>query len=316
MSISAQIKNPKEDILLNEYVINITDNFLSRDKIPHAILFSGNEWVGKLHNSLFFAKKLLSYSGKKDDSSFNILEEVDSLVDKFSHPDLLYISKSDSKKGISVDHIRNLTKFLSLTPSKGRYRVAIINPAEDLNINSANALLKELEEPINNTVIILICHNKHKLIDTIKSRCLCLDFKNLTEEIYLNSPENSEFSKDKLKEVQKISNNSPYIAKEILSSDVINLCDEFMNITISNVINISKVTKIAKKLDEDFTGRTKDNFYKLLLSEESNKIKNGTKSNLKIDNWFNLLSIYNNSKKSNLDTQDCLKEIINIIKYN
>ena len=86
------------------------------------------------------------------------------------------------RSSIRVDEIRRLSTFFSLSVSDGGSRVAIIDCADDLNVNAANALLKTLEEPPKNTVFLLISHNPESLLPTIKSRCRELRLANLSEK--------------------------------------------------------------------------------------------------------------------------------------
>ncbi|MDP2116732.1 MAG: DNA polymerase III subunit delta', partial [Brevundimonas sp.] len=81
-----------------------------------------------------------------------------------------------TKKSISVDQARDLPEFFSKSPSQARYRVAIIDAADDLNMNAANALLKVLEEPPERGVLFLVTHAPGRLLATIRSRCRRLAF--------------------------------------------------------------------------------------------------------------------------------------------
>ena len=97
-----------------------------------------------------------------------------------SHPDLLVLERAveggKTKKSISVDQARELPEFFSKSPSQARYRVAIIDAADDLNLNAANALLKVLEEPPERGVLFLVTHAPGRLLATIRSRCRRLAF--------------------------------------------------------------------------------------------------------------------------------------------
>ncbi|MEL7492139.1 MAG: DNA polymerase III subunit delta' [Pseudomonadota bacterium] len=105
------------------------------------------------------------------------------LVTSRAHPDLFVAERRwDEKKGrfeaeITVDTIRTLTAFLQRTPAMGGWRVAIIDSADELNRNASNALLKVLEEPPSNTVLLLVCNAPGRLIPTIRSRCRRLDLR-------------------------------------------------------------------------------------------------------------------------------------------
>ncbi len=81
-----------------------------------------------------------------------------------------------TKKSISVDQARELPEFFSKSPSQAKYRVAIIDAADDLNLNAANALLKVLEEPPERGVLFLVTHAPGRLLATIRSRCRRLAF--------------------------------------------------------------------------------------------------------------------------------------------
>ncbi len=97
-----------------------------------------------------------------------------------SHPDLLVLERAveggKTKKSISVDQARDLPEFFSKSPSQAHYRVAIIDAADDLNLNAANALLKVLEEPPERGVLFLVTHAPGRLLATIRSRCRRLAF--------------------------------------------------------------------------------------------------------------------------------------------
>ena len=86
------------------------------------------------------------------------------------------------KRNISVDQARELPEFFAKSPSRARYRVAIIDAADDLNMNAANALLKVLEEPPERGVLFLVTHAPGRLLPTIRSRCRRLAFPNWSLE--------------------------------------------------------------------------------------------------------------------------------------
>jgi len=100
-----------------------------------------------------------------------------------SHPDLHWVQPADVGKPIPVDAIRHLIDFTALTPQYNRYRIAIIQPAESMNRNAANSLLKLLEEPPSNTLLLLISHQPMRLLATIRSRCQRLDFSHVDKAL-------------------------------------------------------------------------------------------------------------------------------------
>jgi len=89
-----------------------------------------------------------------------------------SHPDHFLLQPEEADKAILVDQVRSLVSFVSQTAQLGGRKVILIEPAEAMNLNAANALLKSLEEPSGNTVMLLVSHQPSRLLATIRSRCV------------------------------------------------------------------------------------------------------------------------------------------------
>ena len=148
------------------------ENFVSLykyDKLPSKILISGKKGIGK---SLLINNFLLKVFNSKNDQE---------LITNMTHPNILNIKKTNDKKNIEIDQIREVVKFTNQSSFNNKARFIIIDDAEFLNINSSNALLKNLEEPNENVFFILIFNSDMSLLDTIKSRCI--EFKiNISNE--------------------------------------------------------------------------------------------------------------------------------------
>ena len=99
------------------------------------------------------------------------------LIKAESNPDFIKISPEEEGKAIKVDQIRGLIEKIALTSHGKTYRVIIISPADALNINASNSLLKTLEEPPANTILILITDKPSKLMATIRSRTQMIRFE-------------------------------------------------------------------------------------------------------------------------------------------
>ncbi|NBB52908.1 DNA polymerase III subunit delta' [Rhizobium sp. CRIBSB] len=155
---------------------------LSRGRLHHAWLLCGVEGLGKATFAYRAARRLLGASADPSRGPLGARPDdpVSRLVSAQSHPDLLVLERmvegGKTKKAISVDQSRELPEFFSKSPSQATHRVAIIDAADDLNTNSANALLKVLEEPPENGVLFLIAHAPGRLLPTIRSRCRRLTF--------------------------------------------------------------------------------------------------------------------------------------------
>jgi len=87
------------------------------------------------------------------------------------------------KSQITVDEVRKLRNFFALSAADGGRRVVIVDAADDMNVNAANALLKVLEEPPANTTLLLICHQPSRILPTIRSRCRTLRLSELSAEL-------------------------------------------------------------------------------------------------------------------------------------
>ena len=155
---------------------------LERGRLHHAWLLCGVEGMGKATFAYRAARRLLG--GKPDEGRGPLGvrpdDPVSRLISAQSHPDLLVLERlvegGKTKKSISVEQARDLPEFFSKSPSQAEYRVAIIDAADDLNINAANALLKILEEPPERGVLFLVTHAPGRLLATIRSRCRRLAF--------------------------------------------------------------------------------------------------------------------------------------------
>lgn len=89
-----------------------------------------------------------------------------------THPDNFILEPEEADKSIKVDQVRELVNFVVQTAQLGGRKVVLVEPAEAMNLNAANALLKSLEEPSGDTVLLLISHQPSRLLPTVKSRCV------------------------------------------------------------------------------------------------------------------------------------------------
>lgn len=146
-------------------------------RFPHALLVSGARGIGKATFAYRLARFLLSpqeaagglFGDALPPESLRIGPEKETFkrIAAGSHSDLLALEGDD----IKIDQVRAVPAFLSMTPAESDWRVVIIDSADAMNRNAANALLKTLEEPPARAVLILISHNPGALLPTIRSRC-------------------------------------------------------------------------------------------------------------------------------------------------
>lgn len=168
-----------------------------RTRLPHALLLKGAQGIGKLDLALSFAQSLLCEKNLADgmacqQCSFCHWFEQDSHPDyRLIQPDALTAAEDGEEKPsgkkpsreISVEQIRNLSSFANLSAHCGGYRVVIIYPAEAMNHNAANSLLKTLEEPTDKLLFLLVTHKPQQLLPTILSRCLSITVHTPTRDV-------------------------------------------------------------------------------------------------------------------------------------
>ncbi|HIQ07401.1 MAG TPA: hypothetical protein EYH35_02970 [Thiotrichaceae bacterium] len=140
------------------------------DHMAHALLFTGGEGIGRRHFVDRLVASLLCNNITEEGRACGQCQACQ-VHRGGAHPDYLAVGLPEGKKQIPVAAIRTLTEFLTLSCSYGGFRVVFIDAADQMNVNAANSLLKSLEEPPPNTVIILLAEQSLKLPITIRSRC-------------------------------------------------------------------------------------------------------------------------------------------------
>lgn len=159
-----------------------------RNRLPNALLLKGAEGIGKLDLALDYAQSILcekplpsGFSCQTCSSCHWFLQETNPDI-RLIQPDAMAAlddapEKESGKKAsreITIDQIRGLSTFVNLSAHSGGYRVVVVYPAEAMNSNSANALLKTLEEPTDKLLFILVSNKPQQLLPTILSRSLSL----------------------------------------------------------------------------------------------------------------------------------------------
>ena len=146
-------------------------------RMHHAWLITGPEGVGKATLAYRFARRLLAGRAAGDTLALDAADPVFRRVAANSHADMLTIERMFNEKTkrmktqIAVEDVRKINGFMSLTPAEGGWRVVVVDGAEELNLASANALLKILEEPPPRAILLLVCSAPGRLLPTIRSRC-------------------------------------------------------------------------------------------------------------------------------------------------
>ncbi len=197
-------------------------NAIASGRPHHAWLMTGPLGIGKSTLAYAMARHALAQTMKP--------ELVQRWMHARAHPDLVVLERTfnDAKPRklrteISVDDVRTFIDFFARTSSNGGWRVGIVDAADDLNSESANALLKLVEEPPAKTLIFLVCHAPGKLLRTLRSRCRKLPLASLTDvqtaDVLIALPLDPAVPQPALMQAAAISGGSPGLALQLLHSE-------------------------------------------------------------------------------------------------
>ena len=189
----------------------LLEKMAQSNRAPHALIFSGEEGLGKKEIVLDFFQFFSNGDFK-------------------NHPDLMVIESP--KKEIVIDQIRDLQKFLSYTKQIAKYKFVIINQAERLNIEAQNCLLKTLEEPSVDSILILVTSLPQQLAKTILSRCQEIKFYPLSFDIMEKALSDYK-DRANFQEVLAMAGGRPRHALELFNNEQI-LKKQINNLQIAN----------------------------------------------------------------------------------
>ena len=191
-------------------------------KIHHAWLLSGPKGTGKATLAARFAGHVLrNPEPESAPEKFVLPPETDAVEGRIisgAHPNLLLMrrpwNERDKKwrSDLTVDEVRRTISFFGTSSAENGWRVAIVDTADDLNASSANALLKILEEPPANTILLILAHLPGRSLSTIRSRCQRIALKSLKEDQIVEAlraiPMFSDSDESELRQAAKLSGGS------------------------------------------------------------------------------------------------------------
>ena len=289
---------------------------INNNKLPQALLICGKSGIGKASFAKYFANKILVLGTDKNKI---IGQDAQNL-------DMFIVEKNPEKKNIIIDQIREMQDFMYKTPLISKNKICIIDSACTLNKNSANSLLKILEEPKSNNFFILIAHNISLVIPTIRSRCQIFKVNNLNLYQFKELVgQNHHFTQDEIEVLAIICENSPALAInngklyiEIYQNLLLSLNNGYLNNKMIEIISnkeldidiierlitfmISRLIKFIENKEQLCYFNEKEAFIKIsqklsnyhifsLYQEIKNQIKNC--KNFYLDKKLTLINIFN-----------------------
>lgn len=254
-------------------------------RLHHAWLITGPRGIGKATLAYRFARFLLAGAGKGEDAGSGggglFGEALPSIASPLhvaadhpvfrrvvsgGHADLMTIERSwDEKKKklraeIVVDDVREVGGFLAMTPAEGGWRVVVVDAADEMNRNAANALLKVLEEPPRQAILLLVAHNPGRLLPTIRSRCRKLTLKPLDTAtvVHLIGRYRPETSPEEAAELARLSGGSIGRALELAGGGGLGLYQEVTDLL--DALPGLDVAKLHKQADALARAGAEDSF--------------------------------------------------------
>lgn len=221
----------------------------SASRFPHAILLQGAEGLGKRQLASWLAAAVLCETSGAGPLQFCGKCASCQLIAAGSHPDRYWVNPEEDKQQISVDQIREMSGRLTQTSYRHGYKVAVVEPAQQMTVNAANSLLKTLEEPTPRSVLILATSRPSGLPATVRSRCqkMAVHGPSSTEAIEWLRQESGAEADPQLLE---FTGNAPLRALELAKEGRFDTLNEGMQKSLGQLLSgRSDVTQLAAEWD-------------------------------------------------------------------
>lgn len=239
-------------IVGHEPAVELLDRLVTSGQVPQAVLLTGPVSVGKATLALEVAKALNCLGDVPPCGKCRECRQIDA----GTHPDIAVIESADGKDSIAIGQVRELRDVASLRPFQGRRKVYVITGAEALTAQAADALLKTLEEPQPQVVILLTASDADGLPDTVVSRCRTIGLRPLTEQQIRAALLSRGASDDDAVRLARLARGSVGWALQALKTPKMAAQQEEIVERLSHVLDLSRSERLD--LAEAIAGERKD----------------------------------------------------------
>ena len=291
------------------------------ERLHHAWLIGGQRGIGKATLAFQFARFMLAYPHRFSENCKHAISLTDfgdniptSNSSIITHPNVLHLSRpwnqttKQYRNEITVDEIRRTIPFFGTTAGKDGWRICIVDAADEMNLNAANALLKILEEPPEQAIFLVLAHAPGRLLPTIRSRCRRLDLKPLSKENLMQALEKYDIMKEcteqQLELVVQISEGSVRRAATLLANKGIEIAESFVQIfqklpktDVNSMISFAEKVSARDALDNF------ELFQDLVRCNIRELIHQGIEKNIQLNSLVNWVEVWEeiNEKSSLVD---------------
>ncbi|CAA0119521.1 DNA polymerase III subunit delta' [Halioglobus japonicus] len=192
---------------------------LVEDQLPHALMLVGRQYTGKSQLAMALARLLLCAQpqGALNCGKCHACE----LSASGGHGDFLWVTPLEKSRVIKIDQVRDVVRFTSKTAGFGARKVIVLAPAETMNVNAFNALLKSLEEPASGTYLILVCDHMYGVPATIRSRCHIKHLPTPATAASLDWLDLTTGQRERSQELLSLADGLPLLARDLYCGDAV-----------------------------------------------------------------------------------------------
>ena len=316
-----------QEILGHEKNFIKLSKLIKQNKLPNSIVFQGSKGIGKTTSAYRIAQFIFEQNEYPTKSYRFSNSDIYKKICSNSYTNLLVIEKpwlevkKRFKNQIHKDDITSIKKFYLNKEDSNQYRICIIDNIDDFSIDASNSLLKIIEEPPENSLFIIINHNRSKLLKTIQSRSFVLNFSSLNLDEYKQLLKSNNYRYDDLDTLYELTVGDLQSSFDYIDNDFDSINEHFGSLLLdASKIKVNTALHYVSFFNDRTSLKNSDNFINYLLL----KIKKTTLELIKenknskvfslIKSSYFLDKVYKNQKIYNLNFDHILIKFFNYLK--